>query len=78
MAKLALGSNRHPIMTVPAVINNKLDFAYKKFNFNMLVCGGKYSGGFTSLSDESVINVARGGGLIPSIGTEQIPERFET
>lgn len=66
-----------PIMTVPHVVNNKLDFAYKKFNFNMLVFGGRYSGGFTRLSDESVINIARGGGLIPSVGCEHIPERFE-
>lgn len=66
-----------PIMTVPTVVNNKLDFAYKKFNFNMLVFGGRYSGGFTRLSDESVINVARGGGLIPAVATESIPERSE-
>ncbi len=64
-----------PIMTVPAVINNKLDFAYKKYNFNMLVFGGKYSGAFSRLSDESVINVARKGGLIPSLAAEHVPER---
>ena len=66
-----------PIMTVPAVINHRLDFAYKKFNFNVLVYGGKYSGGFARLSDESVINVAKGGGLIPSISSEAIPERLD-
>ena len=65
-----------PIMTVPIVVNGKLDFAYKKYNFNALVFGGKYAGGFTRLSDESMINVARGGGLIPSIAAEHIPERF--
>ncbi len=64
-----------PIMTVPIVINQKLDFAYKKYNFNILVCGGKYAGSFTRLSDESMINVAKGGGLIPSIASEHIPER---
>lgn len=66
-----------PIMTVPVVINNKLDFAYKKFNYNLFVCGGKYSGGFVRLSDESVVNVAKGGGLIPSTTAEHAPERFE-
>jgi len=66
-----------PIMTVPKIINHKLDFDYKKHNFNMLVFGNKYAGGFTRLSEESVINVARGGGLIPAIGTESAHERFE-
>lgn len=64
-----------PIMTVPTVVNNKLDFAYKKYNFNMLVFGGRYSGAFSRLSDESVINVARKGGLIPSLAAEHTPER---
>lgn len=66
-----------PITTVPVVINNKLDFAYKKYNFNMLVFGGKYSGAFSRLSDESVINVARKGGLIPSLVPEQAPDRIQ-
>lgn len=65
-----------PIMTVPVVINGKLDFAYKKHNYNALVFDGKYAGGFVRLSDESMINVARGGGLIPTIAAELIPERF--
>ncbi|MBU3759327.1 MAG: hypothetical protein FGM27_05285 [Candidatus Omnitrophica bacterium] len=63
-----------PIMTVPEVINGKLDFAYKKHNFNLLVFGTKYSGGFSRLSSESVINVARGGGLIPALSSEAAPE----
>lgn len=65
-----------PIMTVPKLITGKLDFAYKKHNFNILVFGGKYAGGFTRLSDESVINVARGGGLIPALASESPAERF--
>lgn len=65
-----------PIMTVPIVINHKLDFAYKKYNFNALVAGGRYLGGFVRLSEESVINVARAGGMIPSVTCESIPERF--
>ncbi|HNX68373.1 MAG TPA: glutathionylspermidine synthase family protein [Candidatus Omnitrophota bacterium] len=65
-----------PILTVPVVVNQKLDFAYKKYNFNLLVSGGKYSGGFVRLSDESVINVATGGGLMPAIWSDVVPEGF--
>ncbi len=65
-----------PILTVPEVVNQKLDFAYKKYNFNMFVCGGKYAGSFVRLSSESMINVAKGGGLIPAVAPEHIPERF--
>jgi uncharacterized circularly permuted ATP-grasp superfamily protein len=66
-----------PIMTVPTIINNKLDFAYKKYNFSMMACSGKFTGAFVRLSDESMINVAKGGGLITSLVSEHIPERFE-
>ncbi len=62
-------------MTVPVAINQKIDFAYKKYNFNAFVFGGKYFGGFSRLSDESVVNVARGGGMIPAIVSENVPER---
>lgn len=64
-----------PIMTVPVMINGKLDFAYKKCNFNPLIFRGKFVGAFTRLSDESVINVSKGGGLIPSMVSEHVPER---
>lgn len=63
-----------PAMTVPEVVNHKLDFLYKKFNFNMLVSGGKYAGGFARLSDESVINVATGGGLVPAVWSDVPPD----
>ncbi len=66
-----------PIMTVPVVVNQKLDFEYKKFNFNLLVSGGKYAGGFSRLGEDSVINLARKGGMIPSIAGEHIPDRFD-
>jgi len=61
-------------MTVPEVVNQKLDFAYKKYNFNLLVSGGKYAGGFVRLSDEGVINVAAGGGLMPALLSDMAPE----
>lgn len=67
-----------PIMTVPQVVNGKLDFAYKKYNFNPLVFGGKYAGSFVRLSDESVINIAAGGGLIPAIWSDIAPENPTT
>jgi len=65
-----------PAMTVPEVVNQKLDFAYKKFNFNLLVAGGKYIGGFVRLSDESVVNVATGGGLMPALWSDTAPDHF--
>lgn len=63
-----------PIVTVPQIVNGKLDFAYKKYNFNLLVSGGKYAGGFARLSDESVVNVGKGGGLIPAVWADIAPE----
>jgi hypothetical protein len=65
-----------PAMTVPDIVNQKLDFIYKKYNFNMLVFGGKYAGGFVRLSDESVVNVATGGGLVPALWSDVAPEHF--
>ena len=65
-----------PAITVPDIVNQKLDFIYKKYNFNMLVFGGKYAGGFVRLSDESVINVATGGGLMPALWSDAAPEHF--
>lgn len=65
-----------PMITVPEIVGNKLDFAYKRFNFSLLVCGSRYAGGIARLSDESVVNVARGGGLVPVLTAETIPERF--
>jgi len=63
-----------PAMTVPVAVNQKLDMIYKKYNFNLLVSGGKYVGGFVRLSDESVINVAIGGGLMPAIWADTPPD----
>ncbi|MFH1208452.1 MAG: glutathionylspermidine synthase family protein [Candidatus Omnitrophota bacterium] len=63
-----------PVMTVPDIVNQRLDFIYKKYNFNMLVFGGKYAGSFVRLSDESVINVATGGGLMPALWSDVAPE----
>lgn len=64
-----------PILTVPIVVNGKLDWAYKKVNLNCLVFGSKLAGNVSRLSEESVINVARGGGVIPTLAGEIEPER---
>lgn len=64
-----------PTMRVPVVINNKLEFVMKKMSTSGFVFGGNYSGGFSRLSDETVINVSRGGGLIPTITSEAEIER---
>lgn len=64
-----------PVITVPAVINSRLDFLYKKINFNVFAFGGKYAGAFSRVSDESVINVARNGGLMTSVTVEETHER---
>ena len=64
-----------PVVTVPSVVNSRLDFLYKKINFNAFVFGAKYAGGFSRVSDESVINVARNGGLMTSVTVEEIHER---
>jgi len=64
-----------PIITMPIVINRKLDFAYKKINLNCFVVGNKLAGNFSRLSDESVINVARSGGLVPTVAGEIEPDR---
>ncbi|MFA6600999.1 MAG: hypothetical protein WC352_01320 [Candidatus Omnitrophota bacterium] len=66
-----------PIMTVPAIINGRLDFAYKKYNFNALALDGKFAGGFVRLSDDGVINLAHSGGLLPSMASEHVADRLE-
>ncbi|MBN1689255.1 MAG: circularly permuted type 2 ATP-grasp protein [Candidatus Omnitrophica bacterium] len=57
-----------PQMTVP-VLNRKkkLVIVRKKMNINPYILGGKYAGAIARLSDESVINVSAGGGLIPVV-----------
>ncbi|MBU9888826.1 MAG: glutathionylspermidine synthase family protein [Candidatus Omnitrophica bacterium] len=67
-----------PIITVPEIMNQKLDFMYKKYNFNLLVSGGKYTGSVVRLSDESVVNVATGGGLMPALWADVAPESVAT
>jgi len=64
-----------PKITVPVVINNKLDFEYKKVGISVFVADGKYAGGLSRLSEETVINLAKGGGLIPVVTAEGVINR---
>ncbi len=64
-----------PKITVPTIINQKVDFAYKKMSSSVFICDGKFSGGASRVSDESVINLARGGGLLPMIAAEEVVNR---
>ncbi len=59
-----------PFMTVPTIINHKLEFTAKKMNTGCFVFNGVYAGSLSRLSDESVVNVSRGGGLVPAIVCE--------
>lgn len=59
-----------PFMTVPTVVNHKLEFVAKKMNTGCFVFNGTYAGSLSRLSDESVVNVSRGGGLIPAVVCE--------
>ncbi|MBI4358544.1 MAG: glutathionylspermidine synthase family protein [Candidatus Omnitrophica bacterium] len=59
-----------PIMSVPAIMNHKIEFAAKKINTGCFVFNGAYAGSLSRLSDDSVVNVSRGGGLVPSVVCE--------
>jgi hypothetical protein len=39
----------------------------KRFNINPFGIGGRYGGMITRISDQAVINVSAGGGLLPSV-----------
>ena len=59
-----------PFMTVPIVVNHKIEFAAKKMNTGCFVFNGNYAGSLSRLSDETVVNVSQGGGLIPTVVSE--------
>lgn len=54
-------------MDVPVVRNGRVDLVTKKYNLNPYVFNDRYAGSVARLSDESVINVSAGGGLVPVI-----------
>jgi glutathionylspermidine synthase len=49
------------------VIDNGVRLEWKKVNLNPFALLGKYSGSITRVSDNSVINVSAGGGLVPTM-----------
>ncbi|MBI4372660.1 MAG: glutathionylspermidine synthase family protein [Candidatus Omnitrophica bacterium] len=59
-----------PIMMVPTIANHKIEFVAKKMNTGCFVFNGAYAGSLSRLSDETVVNVSRGGGLVPSVVCE--------
>lgn len=59
-----------PLMMVPKVVNHKIEFIAKKLNTGCFVFNGAYAGSLSRLSDDSVINVSRGGGLVPAVVCE--------
>ncbi len=61
---------RAPVFSVPTPSNRNIEFALKKISTGNFVLGGSFAGSFTRVSDENVINISRGGGLIPAIFCE--------
>jgi len=60
-----------PIMSVPEVVNERLDFIYKKVSIGLYTSGGKYSGAMSRLCDDAIISVAHGASLIPCVVVEE-------
>ena len=58
-------------MTVPSVNGDGIKMIYKKYNLNPFVFAHRYAGSVARLSDNSVINVSAGGGLVPVVNYEQ-------
>jgi hypothetical protein len=51
----------------PVVENGHIQMRLKRFNINPFGLGGSYAGMITRISDQAVINVSAGGGLLPSV-----------
>jgi hypothetical protein len=51
----------------PAVEEGHVQMRLKRFNINPFGLGGSYAGMITRISDQAVINVSAGGGLLPSV-----------
>ncbi len=49
------------------IVGDNIELKLKKVNINPFALLGKYSGTITRVSDESVINVSAGGGLVPTL-----------
>jgi len=51
----------------PTVEDGHMQMRLKRFNINPFGIGGRYAGMITRISDQAVINVSAGGGLLPSV-----------
>ena len=51
----------------PTVEDGHVQMRLKRFNINPFGMGGRYAGMITRISDQAVINVSAGGGLLPSV-----------
>jgi glutathionylspermidine synthase len=51
----------------PTVEGGHVQMRLKRFNINPFGIGGRYAGMITRISDQAVINVSAGGGLLPSV-----------
>jgi len=51
----------------PTVEDGHVQMRLKRFNINPFGIGGHYAGMITRISDQAVINVSAGGGLLPSV-----------
>jgi Glutathionylspermidine synthase preATP-grasp len=51
----------------PIVEDGRVQMRLKRFNINPFAIGGRYAGMLTRISDQAVINVAAGGGLLPTV-----------
>ena len=51
----------------PTIEDGHVQMRLKRFNINPYCIGGRYVGMMTRISDQAVINVAAGGGILPSV-----------
>ena len=51
----------------PTIEDDHVQMRLKRFNINPYCIGGRYVGMMTRISDQAVINVAAGGGILPSV-----------
>jgi len=51
----------------PTVEDGHVQMRLKRFNINPFGIGGRYAGMLTRISDQAVVNVSAGGGLLPSV-----------
>jgi len=56
-----------PSTRVPVIKKGRVRLVTKKVNLNPFVFNGRYAGSMARLTDDSIINVSAGGGLVPAM-----------